>query len=164
MKEELLIADGPEAVELLKQLKKEEAAKKAEEKKLRDEAERASYAKRVQAVLETAWAFYRRGAAIQYDSQELVKVGSRNGGLGVRRHKDYMSPEDCTLDMPAYTVCSTFPFNVYYDAIGLVLCDHVDNANCTGFMNLKDHSIVYHYKENYGETIEEAVEKARKAK
>ena len=158
MKEELLIADGPEAVELLKQLKKEEAEKKAAEKKLRDEAERASYDKRVLAVLETAWAFYRRGAAIQYDSQELVKVGSRNGEPGVRRHKDYMSPEDCTLDMPAYTVCSTFPFNVYYDAIGLELTGHVDNANCVGYMNLTDHSIVYHYKENYGETIEEAVE------
>ena len=52
MKEELLIADGPEAVELLKQLKKEEAAKKAAEKKLRDEAERARYNKRAQAILE----------------------------------------------------------------------------------------------------------------
>ena len=158
MKEELLIADGPEAVELLKQLKKEEAEKKAAEKKLRDEAERASYAKRVQAVLETAWAFYRRGAAIQYDSQELVRVSSRHGEPGVRRHRDYMSPEDCTLDMPAYTVCSTFPFNVYYDAIGLELTGHVDSANCVGYMDLTDHTIVYHYKENYGETIEEAVE------
>ena len=158
MKEELLIADGPEAVELLKQLKKEEAEKKAAEKKLRDEQERASYAKRVQAVLETAWAYYRRGPAIQYDSQELVKVGSRNGEPGARRHRDYMSPEDCTMDMPAYTVCSTFPFNVYYDAIGLEICDHVDRANCVGLMDLTDHSIVYHYKENYGETLEEAVE------
>lgn len=158
MKEELLIADGPEAVELLKQLKKEEAAKKAAEKKLRDEAERASYAKRVQAVLETAWAYYRRGAAIQYDSQDLVKVGSRNGEPGVRRTKDYASPEDYTLDMPGYMVCSTFPFNVYYEAIGLTLCDHVDKANCVGYMGLTDHSIVYHFKENYGETIEEAVE------
>jgi hypothetical protein len=60
--------------------------------------------------------------------------------------------------MPAYTVCSTFPFNVYYDAIGLELTGHVDSANCVGYMDLTDHSIVYHYKENYGETIEEAVE------
>lgn len=158
MKEELLIADGPEAVELLKQLKKEEAEKKAAEKKLRDAAERASYNKRVQAVLETAWAYYRRGAAIQYDSMDLVKVGSRNGEPGVRRARDYMSPEDCTMDTPAYTVCSTFPFNVYYETIGLELTGHVDGANCVGYLNLTDHCIVYHYKENYGETIEEAVE------
>jgi len=158
MKEELLIADGPEAVELLKQLKKDEAAQKAAEKKARDEAERASYEKRVQAVLETAWAYYRRGPAIQYDSMDLVKVSSRFDNRGCRRHRDYMSPEDCTLDMPAYTVCSTFPFNVYYEAIGLEITGHVDSANCVGMMNLTDHSIVYHFKENYGETIEEAVE------
>ena len=158
MKEELLIADGPEAVELLKQLKKEQAAKEAAEKKLRDAAEKASYEKRVQAVLETAWAYYRRGAAIQYDSMDLVKVGSRHGQPGVRRTKDYVSPEEYTMDMPGYMVCSTFPFNVYYEAIGLKLTGHVDSANCVGYMGLTDHSIVYHYKENYGETIEEAVE------
>ncbi len=158
MKEELLIADGPEAVELLKQLKKEKAEKEAAEKKLRDAEEKASYDKRVQAVLETAMAYYRRGAAIQYDSMDLVNVTSRFDSRGCRRHRDYMSPEDCTMDMPAYTVCSTFPFNVYYETIGLELTGHVDSANCVGFMGLTDHSIVYHYKENYGETIEEAVE------
>lgn len=158
MNEELLIADGPEAVELLKQLQKEKAAKEAEERKKENARQKASYDHRVKAVLETAWAYYRRGPAIQYDSMELVRVSSRNGEPGCRRKKDYVSPECYTVDEPGYMVCSTFPFNVYYETIGVELCNHVDRANCKGYMNLTDGSIVYHWKENDGETIEEAVE------
>ena len=138
MNNELLIADGPEAVELLKQLKKEEAAKKAALHQQELERLQASNEKRLKAVLETAMAYYRRGAAIQYDSMDLVKVGSRNGEPGCRRTKDYASPEDYTLDMPGYMVCSTFPFNVYYEAIGIEICGHVDKSNCTYQMELTD--------------------------
>ena len=158
MKEELLIADGPEAVELLKQLKKEQAAKEAEERKKENARIKASYDERVKAVLETAWAYYRKGPAIQYDSLELARVGSRNGEPGSRRTKDYASPESYTMDEPGYMVCSTFPFNVYYETIGLELCGHVDRSNCKGLMGLTDGTIVYHWKESDGETIQEAVE------
>lgn len=158
MKEELLIADGPEAVELLKQLKKEQAEKEAQARREENARLKASYDRRVQAVLETAFAYYRKGPAIQYDSMDLARVGSRNGQPGCRRTKDYASPECYTMDEPGYMVCSTFPFNVYYEAIGVELTGHVDSSNCKGLMGLTDGTIVYHWKECDGETLEEAVE------
>lgn len=158
MNEELLIADGPEAIELLKQLKKEQAEKEAAAKRIEDARIKASYDERVKAILETAWAYYRKGPAIQYDSVALTRAFSRDGGIGSRRARDYISPEDCTMDEPAYMVCSTFPFNLYYEVIGVELTGHVDNTRCQNLMGLTDGTIVYHWKENDGETLEEALE------
>ena len=61
-----------------------------------------------QAVLETAYAYYRQGEQLQYDSY---------------RKNLYSTPEDATSCHYTYTVCSGFTFQVYYQALGLRIPD-----------------------------------------
>ncbi len=112
------IPDGPEAEELRRQLMKE---KTEEEDRLRREYNarmQNEYNRRVAAVLETAFAFHRRGNCIQYDSVALTYAKTRRGAPGCRRATDEFSPEDATVNAARYTVCSTFIYNTYFEAIG----------------------------------------------
>lgn len=157
----LTIPEGPAREELLKQLDKEKAA---EEKRIRDEANakvRAEYDLRVKALIETAMAYYRRGEALQYDSVALVNAGTRDGGIGLRRATDEVSPEDATMNTPMYFVCSTFIYNVLYEALGYRFCGDANSCTCVRQGRLCDASVVYHWKENYGETREEAAKIVR---
>lgn len=69
-----------------------------------------------QAVVETAWAYYMKGAKVQYDSISLTKVSTNHGGN--TRHIYDASPEDGTSDSTIYSVCTDFTCSSYYDAIG----------------------------------------------
>jgi len=155
------IPEGPAKEELLQQLQKEKAA---EERRLREEANlkaRDEYAMRAKAVVETALAYWRRGEVQQYDSIPLINATTRPGDLGIRRATDHVSPEDATFDSVSYFVCSTFAYNVYYEAIGYKLCGNERGCSCRNQMKITDGSVVYHWKENSGETIEEAVSTTR---
>ena len=69
---------------------------------------------RRQAVLETAYAYYLKAGCVQYDSTPLVY---RKGAEYSRRTKEG-KPEDATPDKTYYTVCSSFPYETYWNALG----------------------------------------------
>ncbi len=161
MDETQLIPDSPEAEELRKLLNKQKAEEEKRLHREQVEKEQASYEYRVQALIETALAYWRRGAALQYESGELVNVHSRDGEIGSRRCTDYISPEDATLDLPGYTVCSTLPFNLLYDLLDYTLGMNPDTCRCADHFDLENEAIVYRWEEGHGETLEEAARIAR---
>ena len=75
------------------------------------------------AVKNTAYAYFYRGKAIQYDSSPMTyetqsKKRVRDGGSinEIISPLLYFSPERATNQDPKYVVCSTFVENVYYEA------------------------------------------------
>lgn len=71
------------------------------------------------AVLETAFAYYRKGPKIQYDSTELTTEDRES--TGVCRLNSGDSPEMTGDDRSFYTVCSDWCYDVYYNAFGYQL-------------------------------------------
>lgn len=69
------------------------------------------------AVVETALAYYYKGATTQYDSVSL-SAGNR-WSAGIPRLTLGYSPEEASADDVYYTVCSAYPTDVYYNAFGL---------------------------------------------
>ena len=69
---------------------------------------------RRQAVLETAYAYYLKADCVQYGSAILVA----HGGMGFCRRTKEGTPEDATPDSTYYTVCSSFTYETYFNAIG----------------------------------------------
>ena len=59
-----------------------------------------------EALVETAWAYYRKGKYVQYDGN---------------RRTNYASPEDATSQNTIYSVCSGFTFQTYYQTFGIEL-------------------------------------------
>ena len=96
------------------------------------------------ALMETAWGFYFKGNKMQYGSQELnVKLGTNgvSGGYdnylrkfwgGAWRSNLYSTLEDATSDNTIYTVCSDFPWSVYYYALDYSLYGHRLNGLTNG--------------------------------
>lgn len=78
------------------------------------------------AVVETAAAFHFKGYAMQYDSTVLTDRAYVKGG-SIRNHK-YTTPEEATSDRNIFTVCSSFCFEVYYNALGYELMGNSDNC------------------------------------
>lgn len=70
---------------------------------------------RRQAVIETAYAYYLKSDCIQYDSAPLV-AGKK--GLRIMRKTIEKPPEYATPDCVYHTVCSPFPYETYFNAIG----------------------------------------------
>ena len=98
------------------------------------------------AVVLTAWAYYDKGRSVQYDSMGLSVVPKKH--YGTLRSTHEVPPEYATSDETAYSVCSDFTYQVYYDAFGYRCCgDPV--LNCTARMSLmepgKDPVCVYKY-------------------
>ena len=58
----------------------------------------------INALMETANAYYRQGVQVQYDSY---------------RKNLYATPEDATSQNYVYTVCSGFAFQTYYQTLGI---------------------------------------------
>ena len=71
------------------------------------------------AVMETAFAYYRKGPKIQYDSTELSTEDRES--TGVSRLNTGDSPEMTGDDRSFYTVCSDWCYDVYYNAFGYQL-------------------------------------------
>ena len=70
---------------------------------------------RRQAAIETAYAYYLKSDCIQYDSAPLV-AGKK--GLRIMRKTIEKPPEYATPDCIYHTVCSAFPYETYFNAIG----------------------------------------------
>lgn len=66
-----------------------------------------------EAVVEVAKAYLLRGHNIQYDDKRLVRITESRWQTLVN------SPEDCTSQHTAYTSCSLFTNDVFYQALGI---------------------------------------------
>ena len=69
---------------------------------------------RQKAVMETAYAYYLKGDCVQYGSMPLVM----HTGMEFCRRTKEGKPEDATPDSTYYTVCSSFTYETYFNAIG----------------------------------------------
>ncbi len=69
-----------------------------------------------EALVATAWAYYMKKDAIQYDSAELSMISKTSGGL--YRQTNEVSPEYGTSDTTIFSVCSTYTSSVYLEGIG----------------------------------------------
>ena len=85
---------------------------------------------RRQAILETAYAYYLKADCVQYGSVPLVVSALHRGESWVsysRRTKEG-TPEDATPDSTYYTVCSSFPYETYFNAMGYRLSGASDTS------------------------------------
>ena len=75
---------------------------------------------RRQAVLETAYAYYLKADCVQYGSVPLVVSALYKdvGWLAYSRRTKEGTPEDATPDSTYSTVCSSFPYETYFNAMG----------------------------------------------
>ena len=96
---------------------------------------------RRQAVLETAYAYYLKADCVQYDSTQLVQ---RMGGKSSRRTKEG-TPEDATPDKTYYTVCSSFPYETYWNAIGYRLGGSSDACYTMSLTTCPQEAVVFEY-------------------
>ena len=96
---------------------------------------------RRQAVLETAYAYYLKADCVQYDSTPLVQ---RMGGKSSRRTKEG-TPEDATPDKTYYTVCSSFPYETYWNALGYRLGGSSDACYTMSLTTCPQEAVVFEY-------------------
>ena len=96
---------------------------------------------RRQAVLETAYAYYLKADCVQYDSTPLVQ---RMGGKSSRRTKEG-TPEDATPDKTYYTVCSSFPYETYWNALGYRLGGSSDACYTMALTTRPQEAVVFEY-------------------
>ena len=96
---------------------------------------------RRQAVLETAYAYYLKADCVQYDSTPLVQ---RMGGKSSRRTKEG-TPEDATPDKTYYTVCSSFPYETYWNALGYRLGGSSDACYTMSLTTRPQEAVVFEY-------------------
>ncbi len=114
--------------------------------------------KRIAAMIETGYAYVRRGDAIQYNETELTPVSRYDGGPF--RRTDGFSPEDATQDSYRFTVCSSFFYNVLWDAFRYRFCNCELNHLCiTAESYYKDYCI-YHWEKECGKTVTMAMREA----
>ena len=85
---------------------------------------------RRKAILETAYAYYLKADCVQYGSVPLVVSALYKdvGWLAFSRRNKEGTPEDATPDSTYYTVCSSFPYETYYNAIGYKLSGAADTS------------------------------------
>ena len=87
---------------------------------------------RRQAILETAYAYYLKADCVQYGSVPLVVSAlykdEEAGWLSYSRRDKERTPEDATPDSTYFTVCSSFPYEAYFNAIGYKLSGAADTS------------------------------------
>lgn len=80
---------------------------------------------RQKAIVETAVAYYNRGFSIQYDSAALTRMSlDGTGAYANQRETEGRSPEDAVLSDRMFSVCSSFCWEIYHDALGVELSDY----------------------------------------
>ncbi len=84
------------------------------------------------AIILTAFAYYDKGAPVQYDSMGLSDVKKARGGTLRSTHET--PPEYASPDETAYSVCSDFTYQVYYDVFGYRVCGNAV-TNCCASMS-----------------------------
>ena len=125
-------------------------------------AEHFTYQDRQRAICLTALAYYLNGTSQQYDSVNLSYLPEAEGGN--KRQNAYISPEEATAQRTVYTVCSSFGFEVYYNALGYeLLGKRAINTTTHQFADAPEEIVVF--RENFEEPTmprKEAMERIRK--
>lgn len=83
------------------------------------------------AVVITAESMYLRGKRVQYDQTSFAKGASRSVG---RRSTGVRTPEDYTSQYFGYHDCSSFVFDVYWNALGMDFSEGSNKRNTKWFM------------------------------
>ncbi|MBR2838887.1 MAG: hypothetical protein IKE55_08895 [Kiritimatiellae bacterium] len=96
---------------------------------------------RQRAVVETAYAFYLKGDCVQYDSVPLVV---RSGTRFCRRTREG-KPEDATPDSTYFTVCSSFTYETYFNAIGYRHSVNADTSVTILLTTRPQEAVVFEY-------------------
>ena len=114
---------------------------------------------RRKAVVETALAFHFK-ENMQYDSTDLSFYPRMAGGT-IREH-ELVAPEEATDDNPVYTVCSSFCWECYYNALGFKITDrHYQFLTENIYKNPPEGMVVYQH-DNADGNVEASIEEARK--
>ena len=96
---------------------------------------------RQKAVLETAYAYYLKGDCVQYGSMSLVMHSDMNFS---RRTKEGR-PEDATPDSTYFTVCSSFTYETYFNAIGYRHSGNADTSVTILLTTRPQEAVVFDY-------------------
>ncbi len=112
-----------------------------------------TYENRVQALLAEAKAYYYKGVMNQYGMRYLTIVPDQQGGLLRGNSLEYNTPENNTKDQILYQWCSSYLFDVVYNAFGFKELD--DHERCrTAFLSQgrsSDTNIVVYQYESTGD-------------
>ena len=102
---------------------------------------------RRQAVLETAYAYYLKADCVQYGSEPLVAKAlyKDNSWLSYSRRTKEGTPEDATPDSTYFTVCSSFPYETYFNAIGYRLSGASDTSLTVILTSRPQDCVVFDY-------------------
>ena len=73
------------------------------------------------AIAMTAFAYFDKGFAVQYDSIDLSIITKGSGLGGTTRQTNKVAPEYATPDETMFSVCSDFCYQVYYNTFGYKL-------------------------------------------
>ncbi|MBR2976929.1 MAG: S-layer homology domain-containing protein, partial [Oscillospiraceae bacterium] len=106
-----------------------------------------------QAVIQTAWAYYDKGRALQYDSIDLSIVPKTD--FGPLRVTYEVTPEYATPDETMFSVCSDYCYQIYYNAFGYRLRPHPIYFYTGGIAKMEpstDPICVYRYDSHTAET------------
>ena len=104
------------------------------------------------ALIQTALAYYNKGANVQYDiSNTTIFATSRSGK---RRLNCRQSPEQAAYDTAIYTSCSKYVFAVYHDAFDYEMPNYDTNWEQVYDMSSEGEIVVVKFGEAYGTTGE----------
>ena len=94
------------------------------------------------AIVITAESFYLRGNRAQYDMSSLLS----SGGLPERRLVKKKSPEDYTVQNVGYTDCSGFSYDVYWNALDMMITP-LSDAWTKPYVENTEHLVLKHMPE-----------------
>lgn len=80
------------------------------------------------ALKNTAYAFYNRGEALQYDGSAITFNGGV-GAYGSGRSDYYYAPEEANMQYKLYSVCSGFIYRLFYNTFSKNNTNYVINGN-----------------------------------
>ena len=119
---------------------------------------------RVRGLIETAYALYLKGTAAQYCyfkfcDEALLPDDPKD--YSWTRTSRWLPIEECTPDRTFFSVCSSFPIEMYYNATGLRL-RRDEPGSITHFLHVPEDFVVYRYDvRSSSEPVESAVAKIR---
>ena len=96
---------------------------------------------RQRAVIETAYAYYLKGDCVQYGSVPLVV----HSGMEFCRRTKEGKPEDATPDSTYFTVCSSFTYETYFNAIGYRHSGSADTSVTILLTTRPQEAVVFEY-------------------
>ena len=116
-------------------------------------------AERQQAIVAVALAYFDKGHSVQYDGGGINSVIARTD-YGKTRSTYESSPEWATPNETAYTVCSDYPCQVYYEAFRYKLLGN-EGKTWTGTLSKvrDDPMVVWYFDASEGKNIVTEVER-----